>query len=68
LEKAGCDGESVADASEAAEWDLDEIGTVKFCKFWVEVCGESGGIGLDNSSSGISSAAGIGRPLPAATN
>jgi len=32
LENAGWDGERVADASEAAEWDRDEIGTVRFCK------------------------------------
>jgi hypothetical protein len=29
-EKAGCEGDRVADASEAAEWERPDIGTVKF--------------------------------------
>jgi hypothetical protein len=31
-EKAGCDGERVADVSEAAEWDREDIGTIKLCR------------------------------------
>lgn len=65
--KAGCEGDSVVEASEAADWDLDVMGTMRFCTFESEV-----GVGsVDKvfvSSGGISSAAGIGRPLPAATN
>jgi hypothetical protein len=44
------------------------MGTIKFCRAGVEDRGESGGKGLSGSSNGISSAAGIGRPLAAATN
>lgn len=33
FEKAGCEGERLADASEAAEWDLDDIGTINPCRF-----------------------------------
>ncbi len=29
---AGRDGESVAEVSEAAEWDREDIGTIKFCR------------------------------------
>jgi hypothetical protein len=35
-ENAGCDGDRVVDASEAAEWERDEMGTIKFCRFWAE--------------------------------
>jgi hypothetical protein len=68
LENARCAGESFAEASEAAEWDREDIGTIRLCRLWLEVCGESGDMGLVNSSGGISSAAGMGRPLPAATS
>ena len=32
-EKAGCEGERVADASEAAEWERPDMGTVKVWRF-----------------------------------
>ena len=67
-ENAGWDGERVAEASEAAECDRDFIGTIKLCRLWFEAWGESGERGLVSSSGGISSAAGIGSPLPTATN
>ena len=44
------------------------MGTIRFCIFWVEACAESVDSGFDNSSGGISSAAGMGRPRPAANN
>lgn len=68
FEKAGCDGESVADASDAAECEREDIGTIKFCKLWLDACGESTDKGWVRSSVGISSGAGMGRPLPAATS
>ncbi len=66
LEKAGWEGERVVEASEAAEGDLEDIGTVKLCRFWPEHCVELGDKGRVSSSRGISSAAGIGRPRAAA--
>lgn len=48
--------------------EREVIGTVKFCRLLFEACGESEERGLVRSSEGISSAAGMGRPLPAATN
>jgi hypothetical protein len=32
LEKAGCDGESVAEPSDAVECDREDIGTIKLCR------------------------------------
>lgn len=68
LENAGCDGESVADASEAVECDREDIGGIMFWRLWLEGFADSGDSGRVRSSEGISSAAGMGRPLPAATN
>jgi hypothetical protein len=65
-EKAGWDGDRFM--SEDCECDRDEMGTMRFCKFGVEDRGDPAGVGLPGSSGGISSAAGIGRPLAAATN
>jgi hypothetical protein len=65
---AGCDGERAGEVSDAADWDRPEMGTIRFWIFWEEVCADSGDRGLVNSSWGISSAAGMGRPLPAATS
>jgi hypothetical protein len=31
--KAGCEGDRVAEVSEAAEWEREDMGTVKFCRF-----------------------------------
>jgi hypothetical protein len=31
--KAGCDGDRVAEVSEAAEWERPDMGTVKFWRF-----------------------------------
>ena len=67
-ENPGCEGDIVAEVSDAADCDRPEIGTIRFWMFWVEACGESGESGLVHSSCGISSAAGMGRPLPAATS
>jgi hypothetical protein len=58
----------LADVSEAADGDREEIGGIKLCRFGSEPCGESDEGGTVGSSSGISFAAGIGRPLPAATS
>jgi hypothetical protein len=60
---AGWDGERLVGVSEAADCDCPAIG---FCIFCVEPCGESKLEGFISSSWGISSAAGMGRPLPAA--
>ncbi len=68
LERAAWEGGKGVEASEAAEGDLEDIGTVKFCRLKLEPSAELGGKGLVSSSRGISSAAGIGRPLAAATN
>jgi hypothetical protein len=40
LENAGCDGERVAETSDPAECDREDIGTVKLCKLWFDGCGE----------------------------
>lgn len=66
--KAGCEGERFAEASEALEWLREVIGAIKFCKLGFEAFGDSKARGTVRSSEGISSAAGIGRPRPAATN
>lgn len=68
LEKAGCDGDNVAEASDAADCEREDIGGMRFCRFWCEGCAESGDRDLFESWGGISSAGGIGSPLPAATN
>lgn len=49
-ENAGCDGERAAEASEDADWDRDEIGAVKFWRFGSDVWGDSGEMGLVDSS------------------
>jgi hypothetical protein len=67
IEKAGWEGERLVEASDAAEWLREEIGTIRLCRFWLEACGESGEIGV-LIPSGIASGAGMGSPLPAATN
>lgn len=36
FENAGCDGERVVEASDAAEWERDDIGTVKLCRLWFD--------------------------------
>lgn len=60
--------ESVAERSEATVCDREPIGTIKFGRFGSDAWGDSDERGAAGSSSGISSAAGMGRPLPAATN
>lgn len=67
LENAGCDGERGAEASEPVDCDRAVIGGMRFCRLWLEVFADSGD-GRVRLSVGISSAAGMGRPLPAATN
>ena len=64
--KAGCEGERV-EPSDPAEWDREVIGTVRFLTCLLRGSEASPG-GGDSSSSGTSSAFGIGRPLPAATS
>jgi hypothetical protein len=62
-------GDVGRELSELNDWDLDSMGTVKLLRFLSGGC-DSGvglGIGLYSSSGGISSAAGIGMPLTAAT-
>lgn len=65
--EAGWEEESAVEASDAADCDLPDMGTVSPCRFEFEACGDSGDM-VFVSSAGISSAAGIGRPLPAATS
>ena len=67
-ENAGWEGDRVAEASEAYECDREDMGTMRFCKFGLDDLGDSAGKCLSGVSGGTSSAAGIGSPLPAATN
>lgn len=45
LENAGCDGERVAEASEAVECDREDIGGIRFWRFWLEGFADSGDMG-----------------------
>lgn len=67
-ENAGCEGERVVEVSDAADCDRPYMGTIRFCMIWVDAWAEPDDSGRVKSSCGISSAAGMGRPLPAATN
>lgn len=66
-EKAGCDGERVPETSEEAESDLPPMGTMRLCILLDGLAG-SAETTPANPSGGISSAAGMGSPLPAATS
>jgi hypothetical protein len=61
------DGEGAPDPlpADAAERVLGPIGTVRFCRFWVESLGRVIGRGI-NDGSGGASAAGMGSPRAAA--
>lgn len=65
-ENTGWDGERAEEVSDAAEWLREVMGTVRLLILLAELRGESGERGRIVSSGGISSAAGIGRPLAAA--
>ena len=70
-EKAGCDGDRLADLSEFWERDRDEMGTVTLLMLELELRGFQSALRLferDGSSGGISSGAGRGRPFTTATN
>jgi hypothetical protein len=67
-ENAGCDGERFDDTSEEAECDLPAIGTMRFCMFEFVIYPDSMDSDRIIPSGGISSAAGIGIPRPAATS
>jgi hypothetical protein len=67
-ENAGCEGERVVEVSEEADSDLPAIGTIRFCKLGFEAFSGSVDKARMRPSGGISSAAGIGIPRPAATS
>lgn len=49
VEKAGCDAERFADASEACDCDRDDMGTVRLCRLGVEDRAVSTGLGASSS-------------------
>lgn len=65
-ENAGCEGDKFM--SDDCECDRDDIGTIRFWRFGVDDLGDPAGVPFSGSSGGTSSAAGMGRPLAAATN
>jgi hypothetical protein len=71
-EKAGCDGERLLERSEFCDMLRDPIGTVRLLRFGSELRGFHDGlrwlVGRGDSSGGMSSAAGSGRPLTTATS
>lgn len=48
--KVGFDDAGIAEVSEAADWERDVIGAIKFWRFGSDAWGESGEMGLADSS------------------
>ena len=65
-----CSGETFDDVSELKDCDLEDMGTVRLLIIFscVFVSLSTWEVNFDSSSTGISSAAGIGRPLAAAAS
>jgi hypothetical protein len=70
-EKAGCDGERFIDRSDCCDIDREDMGTVRWFMFPLELRGFHSVprlVGRGGSSGGISSGGGSGRPFTIATS